>query len=88
MITARAMSRGLYKSLRRAHQRQVNSVRIKHPYRSLDDDDITFSERDANGIKQPHDNLLVIMLTIEGFNTRRVLVDNGSLANIMYMTTY
>ena len=28
------------------------------------------------------------MLAIEGFNTRRVLVDNGSLEDIMYMTTY
>ena len=28
------------------------------------------------------------MLAIEGYNTRKVLVDNGSLANIMYMTAY
>jgi len=35
--------------------------------------------------KVPHDDPLVIMLEIEGFNTRRVLVDNGSLADIMYM---
>ena len=31
---------------------------------------------------------LVIMLTIEGYNTRRVLMDNGSSANVMYMTTF
>jgi len=36
-----------------------------------------FFERDASGIKQPHDDPLVIMLEIEGFNTRRMLVDNG-----------
>ena len=41
-----------------------------------------------NGIRQPHDDPLVIMLAIEGFNTRRVLVDNGSLANMMYMTAF
>ena len=28
------------------------------------------------------------MLEIEGFNTKRVLVDNGSSATIMYMMTY
>jgi len=28
------------------------------------------------------------MLIIEGFNTRRVLVDNGSSANVMYMTAF
>ena len=39
-----------------------------------------FSEKDARGVKQPYDDLLVIMLTIEGFNTRRIFVDNGSFA--------
>jgi len=47
-----------------------------------------FSERDAIGIKQPHDDPLVITLRIEGFTIRRVLVDNGSSADIMYMTAY
>ena len=28
------------------------------------------------------------MLTIEGFNTRRVLVDNGSLVDVMYMIAF
>ena len=35
-----------------------------------------------------HNDPLVIMLTIEGYNTRRVLMDNGSSANVMYMTTF
>ena len=47
-----------------------------------------FSEEDARGVKQPHDNPLVIMLMIEGFNTRRILVDNGSLANIIYLSAF
>ena len=51
-------------------------------------DDIVLSEQDAKGIKQPHDDPLVIMLTIEGFNTQRVLVDNGSSVNVMYMTAF
>ena len=37
-----------------------------------------FSEEDAKGVKQPHDDPPVIMVMIEGFNTRRVLVDNDS----------
>ena len=32
--------------------------------------------------------LLVIMLEIKGFNTKRVLVDNGSSTNIMYIMAY
>ena len=39
-------------------------------------------------MKQPHDDPLVIMLMIEGFNTRRVLIDNASLANIIYISTF
>lgn len=31
---------------------------------------------------------LIIMLTIEGYNTRRVLVDNGSSADVMYMKAF
>ena len=91
MITSRLVLGGSYKSLRRTQQRQINGVHVKHPlakYHRTKNDNITFSERDTNGIKQPHDDLLVIMLEIEGFNTRRVLVDKGSLVDIMYMTAY
>ena len=35
-----------------------------------------FLEHDTMGVKQPHDDLLVIMPAIEGYNTRRLLVDN------------
>ena len=47
-----------------------------------------FSKEDARRVKQPYDDLLVIMLMIEGFNTRRVLIDNGSLADIIYLSTF
>ena len=47
-----------------------------------------FLEEDARGLKQPHDDLLVIMLMIEGFNTIRVLVDNGSSVDNIYLSTF
>ena len=47
-----------------------------------------FSEEDARGVKQPHDNPLVIMVMIEGFNTRRVLMDNGSSTDIIYLPAF
>ena len=50
--------------------------------------DMCFSEEDARGVKQPHDDPLVIMVMIEGFNTRRVLVDNGSLADTIYLSAF
>ena len=45
-----------------------------------------FSEEDARGVKQLHDDPLVIMLVVEGFNTRRILVDNGSSTDIIYLS--
>ena len=47
-----------------------------------------FSEEDARGVKQLHDDTLVIMLMIEGFNTKRILIDNGSFADIIYLSTF
>ena len=91
MITRGPVLGGSYKSLNNTHHRQINSVHIKHPspkYQRSENDDITFPEWDASWIKQPHNDPLVIVLEIKGFNTRRVLVDNGSSADIMYMMGY
>ena len=40
------------------------------------------------GVKQPHNDPLVIILNIEGFNTKRILVDNGSSADIIYLPAF
>ena len=40
------------------------------------------------GVKQPHNDPLVIMLNIEGFNTKRILVDNGSSADVIYFPAF
>ena len=54
----------------------------------MTDRDILFLEEDARGVKQLHDNPLVIMLVIEGFNIRRVLIDNDSSTNIIYFSAF
>ena len=50
--------------------------------------DILFSEEDARGVKQLHDDPLVIMLMIEGFSIKRILVDNGSSMDIIYLSAF
>ena len=50
--------------------------------------DILFTEEDARGVKQPHDNPLAIVLMIERFNTRLILVDNGSSIDIIYLSAF
>ncbi|XP_065626129.1 uncharacterized protein LOC136066174 [Quercus suber] len=49
---------------------------------------MTFNKSDSRGVKQPHNDPLVIMLTIEGFNTKRILVDNGNSVDIIYFSAF
>ena len=39
-------------------------------------------------MKQPHNDPLAIMLNLEGFNTKRILVDNGSSVDIIYLPAF
>ncbi|XP_075663429.1 uncharacterized protein LOC142633027 [Castanea sativa] len=43
-----------------------------------------FSDKDKEGTFQPHDDALVVMVRIGGYDVKRVLVDDGSGAEIMY----
>ena len=43
-----------------------------------------FSDEDNIGTIQPHDDALVIILRIGGYDVKRVMVDQGSAAEIMY----
>ena len=45
-------------------------------------------EEDVKGVRQPHDDPLVIMLMIKGFNTRKILIDNGSSVDIIYLSAF
>ena len=45
---------------------------------------IEFSEKDARRLHHPHDNALVVSIQIKDYNMHRVLVDNGSSADILY----
>uniref|UniRef100_A0A2N9IZQ4 RNase H type-1 domain-containing protein n=1 Tax=Fagus sylvatica TaxID=28930 RepID=A0A2N9IZQ4_FAGSY len=47
-----------------------------------------YARQDARGTHQPHDDALVITINIAGFTTRRVMVDNGSSADILYLPVY
>ena len=82
---------GTLRSLKKAHEREINSVHsrllpMKMPRKY--EPDIIFSERDGRGIRQPHDNPLVIMLRVEKFNIHWVLINNGSSADIIYLHAF
>ena len=47
-----------------------------------------FSDEDKIETIQPHDDALVITLQIGGYDVKRVMVDQGSAAEIMYPNLY
>ena len=49
---------------------------------------LSFSKEDKVGTTQPHDDALLITLRIGGYDVKRVMVDGGSAAEIMYPDLY
>ena len=78
---------GTLKSLKKAQGKETNNIHSRPPPIKMpknDEPDIVLLERDGRGIRQPHDDPLVIMLKVEEFNIHRVLIDNRSLADVIY----
>ena len=49
---------------------------------------LSFSNEDKAGTIQPYDDALAITLKIEGYDVKRVMVDQGSGVEIMYPNFY
>ena len=49
---------------------------------------LSFSEEDKIGTIQPHDDALLITLRIGDYDVKRVMVDGGSEAEVMYPDLY
>ena len=49
---------------------------------------IAFNDDDLEGTIQPHDDALVVMDEINGFIVKRVMVDQGSGADVMYLDLF
>ena len=47
---------------------------------------LSFLDEDKIGTIQPHDDALVVTLRICGYDMKRVMVDQGSGAEIIYLT--
>ena len=56
--------------------------------RGADEQAITFTDEDGGRVHHSHDNAIIITLLIANYTTRRVLVDNGSLADILYYLAF
>lgn len=49
---------------------------------------LIFSEEDKEGTCQLYDDTLVVTIRIEGYDVKKVLVDQGSGAEIMYLNLF
>nr|POF06760.1 hypothetical protein CFP56_76829 [Quercus suber] len=90
MIAGRLVASRSSKSLKKAYAREMNSFHSRYfsaktPRSSKLD---IFSERDIHNVRQPYDDPLVIMLKIEEFNIHQVLIDNGSLVDIVNLPAH
>ena len=49
---------------------------------------ISFDEEDLKGMIHPYDDALVVTARISGFVVKRVMMDQGSRANVMYLDLF
>ena len=76
---------------KKAYLKVVQSVQLSgRSPRAMNTDEqaITFTDKDAERIHHPHDDAIVITLLIADYTTRRVLVNNGSSADILYYSAF
>ena len=79
-------------SARKAHLRSIRSAEIREiqavsklPWL---DTSITFSDSDLEGCQHPHDDPLVVRAIMANKTVHRVLVDNGSSADIIFTSAF
>ncbi|XP_038973463.1 uncharacterized protein LOC120105243 [Phoenix dactylifera] len=54
------------------------------PKRPRTSEAILLSDKDLERVETPHDDAVVISIIVNKFDVKRILVDNGSSANILY----
>ncbi|GAV61129.1 hypothetical protein CFOL_v3_04657, partial [Cephalotus follicularis] len=72
-------------------EQQAQQPRVPHS-KSLrtggEEEVITFSEADYEGVRLPHDDPVVVTLLVELFTMKRILIDSGSSADILYKNAF
>lgn len=85
---------GKSSSSRKKHARKIRSQRevmsvdrsAKRP--KAGHEPITFKEEEAEALSQPHDDPLVLSAVVSNFLVRRILVDSGSSADIIFLQAF
>ena len=92
MISGGFARGGESSSARKAHLRSIGSGEVMEVQAMSKlprlDTAITFSDYDLEGCQHPHDDPLVIRAVVANKTIHRVLVDNGSSADIIFVSAF
>ena len=78
---------GLSKKARKTYLRMVQNIQLMGSVPKIarrESSIIGFSEEDARRLHHPHDDAFVVSIRVGEYNVHRMLVDNGSSANILF----
>ena len=90
-VIIKETSIGQSSKLRKMYLKVVQNIQLSGwslRTRVTDEQAITLMDEDAERVHHPYGDAIVINLLIADYTTRRELVDNGSLANILYYPTF
>ncbi|XP_057471965.1 uncharacterized protein LOC130760604 [Actinidia eriantha] len=76
------------KHARSAHKPVEEEVYNLSSSHAGDHTTITFNNDDLRGLHLPHDDALVVSAVIANFNVQRILIDNGSSADILFISAF
>ena len=91
MIIGGTTTTGSSKKAHKTYLKMVQSVQLMGTVPKIARTEgpvIGFSEEDAQWLHHPHDDTLVVSIRVEDYNMHRVLVDNGSSADILYYLAF
>ena len=91
MIIGGTTTTGSSKKARKTYLRMVQNVQLTGSVPKIawrESPIIGFSEEDARRLHHPHDDALVVSIRVGDYNVHRMLVDNGSLADILYYPAF
>ena len=91
MIVGGTTVTGSSKKARKTYLRMVQNVQLMSSVPKIarrESPIIGFLEEDVRHIHHAHDDALVVSIWIEDYNMHKVLVDNGSSADILYYPAF
>ena len=74
--------------MREVFQVQDSARMAPTPLKKESVEEIVFTNQDFEGVQLPHSDALVVTLRIGEFDVKRILIDLGSLVEIMYESLF